>query len=61
MLQVACERLHLDGLVFVPSQYHVAAYSSGYLTFLDPDARARLADRIENGLRRAMERNGNGS
>ena len=42
MLQVACERLHLDGLVFVPSQYHVAAYGSGYLTFLDRDARARF-------------------
>ncbi len=42
MLQVACERLHLDGLIFVPSEYHVAAYSQGYLTFLDADARARF-------------------
>ncbi len=42
MLQVACERLHLDGLVFVPSQFHVAAYGSGFLTFLDADARARF-------------------
>ena len=42
MLQVACERLHLDGLVFVPSQFHVAAYGRGYLTFLDADARARF-------------------
>ena len=42
MLQVACERLHLDGLVFVPSQFHVAAYGRGYMTFLDPDARARF-------------------
>ncbi len=42
MLQVACERLHLDGLVFVPSQFHVAAYGHGYLTFLDAEARARF-------------------
>ncbi|MEM7586920.1 MAG: histone deacetylase [Acidobacteriota bacterium] len=43
MLQVICERLHLDGLVFVPSQYHVAAYGHGYLSFVDPVARARFA------------------
>ncbi len=42
MLQVACERLHLDGLVFVPSEYHVAAYGRGHLTFLDADIRARF-------------------
>ncbi len=42
MLQVACERLHLDGLVFVPSQFHVAAYGRGYLTFLDADVKARF-------------------
>ena len=47
MLQVACERLHLDGLVFVPSQFHVAAYGRGYLTFLDAEARARFAALIE--------------
>ena len=40
LLQVACERLRLDGLVFVPSQYHVAAYGRGYLTFVDPRAQA---------------------
>ncbi len=43
MLQVACERLHLDGLVFVPSEFHVAAYGHGYLTFLEADARASFA------------------
>ncbi len=43
MLRVACERLHLDGLVFVPSQFHVAAYSQGYLNFLEAEARARFA------------------
>ncbi len=47
MLQVACERLHLDGLIFVPSQYHVAAYSQGYLTFLELDARARFEALLE--------------
>ncbi len=43
MLQVACERLHSDGLVFVASQYHVAAYGHGLSSFLDPDARARFS------------------
>ena len=42
MLQVACERLHLDGLVFVPSEYHVAAYGRGHLTFLDAEIRQRF-------------------
>ena len=43
LLQVACERLHLDGLVFTPSQYHVAAYGHGYLRFVSAEARARFA------------------
>ena len=43
MLQVVCERLHLDGIVFIPSQFHVAAYGHGYLTFVEPEARARFA------------------
>ena len=47
LLQVACERLHLDGLVFVPSQYHVAAYGRGYLTFVSSEARARFAALLE--------------
>ncbi len=42
LLQVACERLHLDGLIFVPSQFHVAAFGSGYLSFLDAGVRARF-------------------
>ena len=42
LLQVACERLRLDGLVFVPSQFHVAAYGRGYLTFVSAEARARF-------------------
>ncbi|MEM7357059.1 MAG: histone deacetylase, partial [Acidobacteriota bacterium] len=43
LLQVACERLHMDGLVFVPSQYHIAAYGHGHVEFVDPEARARFA------------------
>ena len=41
LLRLAAERLHLDGLVFVPSQYHIAAYGHRHLRFLDPEA-ARL-------------------
>ncbi|MCP3959355.1 MAG: histone deacetylase [bacterium] len=47
MLQVACDRLHLDGIVFVPSQFHVAAYGRGYLTFVDSGARAHFAALLE--------------
>ncbi len=43
MLQVICERLHFDGIVFTPSQFHVAAYGHGYLTFVGSLARARFA------------------
>jgi len=41
MLIVACERLHLDGLVFVPSKYHIANQLHGGLFFLERDALAR--------------------
>jgi hypothetical protein len=36
MLVMACERLELDGLLFAPSHYHVAAQASGMLRFLEP-------------------------
>ncbi len=36
MLVIACERLDLDGLTFVPSQYHVAAQARSLATFYDP-------------------------
>lgn len=42
LLVIACERLHLDGLVFVPSQFHVAAYGKSRLAFFDPAAQARF-------------------
>lgn len=49
LLIVACERLHLDGLVFVPSQFHVASQLHGRLFFLNPQALARY-----NALHRAF-------
>lgn len=43
LLILACERLHLDGLAFVPSRFHVAAYGRSYLSFVDPKVQARFA------------------
>src|SRR5205807_2814027 len=37
LLVVACERLHLDGLVFVPAYYHTAAQGKRLLRFLSPE------------------------
>lgn len=42
LLIVACERLHLDGLVFVPSQFHVAAYGRSHMRFLRPETQRRF-------------------
>lgn len=42
LLAVACERLHLDGVVYVPSAYHVAVQWHGYLHFLKREAQARF-------------------
>ncbi len=42
MLAVACELTHLDGLVFVPSQFHVAAQWRGHLFFLDREVQHRF-------------------
>lgn len=36
MIVMACERLGLDGVTFVPSQYHVAAQGRSLGTFYDP-------------------------
>jgi hypothetical protein len=41
LLTVACERLHLDGLILVPAQLHVARLGHGYMRFLEPTAQAR--------------------
>ncbi len=47
ILRLACERLHLDGLVFVPSTYHVAVYGKGPMIFLDRAAEARFRALLE--------------
>ncbi len=41
LLAMVCERLHLDGVGFVPSQYHIAVQWHGYLYFLEEEARLR--------------------
>jgi len=41
-LVLACDRLGLDGVVFVPSHYHLAAQSRRLLRFADPADEARF-------------------
>ena len=41
-LVLACERLGLDGMVFAPSHYHLAAQSRRMLRFADPEDEARF-------------------
>jgi len=36
MLAMAAERLHFDGIAFVPAHYHTAAQARGMLRFVDP-------------------------
>ncbi|MEM9596079.1 MAG: histone deacetylase [Acidobacteriota bacterium] len=42
LLIAVCDRLHLDGLTFVPSQFHIAVYGKRHLGFLDPETQARF-------------------
>ncbi|MCA9680592.1 MAG: histone deacetylase [Myxococcales bacterium] len=42
MMLMICERLHLDGIVVVPSHYHVAARWHGRMHFLDPRDEGRF-------------------
>ncbi len=49
LLVVACERLDLDGLAFVPSHYHMAVSSKKVLRFLEPEHEV-----IFEALRRAL-------
>lgn len=42
LLILICERLGLDGLLIVPSHYHVAALSAAHCRFVDPDDEARF-------------------
>ncbi len=48
VLIVACENLHLDGLAFTPSHFHLACLADPQSMFLDPGRQARFA-----ALRRA--------
>ncbi len=43
LLIIACERLQLDGISFVPSHFHLALTSANLMHFLDPKAEVRLA------------------
>jgi hypothetical protein len=42
LMVVACERLHLDGVLFVPGHYHTAAQSRRRLRFLSPETEGRF-------------------
>ncbi len=48
-LVVVCERLRLDGIAFVPSQYYMAAVGRRHLKFVDPERQARF-----EGMRDAL-------
>ncbi|PRQ01140.1 histone deacetylase family protein [Enhygromyxa salina] len=47
LMLVVCERLKLDGIVVVPSHYHVAAHYHGRMKFLDPVAEGRFRALLE--------------
>ena len=40
MLVLVCDELRLDGILFVPSHYHLAATGRKYLHFLEPEDEA---------------------
>lgn len=42
LMLLVCERLRLDGIVVVPSHYHVAARWHGRMRFWDPRAEGRF-------------------
>lgn len=52
LLAMACRRLHLDGILFVPSQLHVAWPGTDYVVFLEPEIQARFEglERVLGGL-----------
>jgi acetoin utilization deacetylase AcuC-like enzyme len=41
MIVLACDRLGLDGVLFVPAHYHMAARAEEFLRFLEPEDAAR--------------------
>ncbi|MGB6001093.1 MAG: hypothetical protein WBI00_11465, partial [Thermoanaerobaculia bacterium] len=42
LLILVCDELRLDGILFVPSHYHLAATGKKYLRFLQPEDEARF-------------------
>ncbi|HEX2644776.1 MAG TPA: histone deacetylase [Thermoanaerobaculia bacterium] len=52
LLILACDRLQLDGLVFVPAHFHTAIQGRRELRFLEPadEARFRALERILEGV-----------
>lgn len=52
ILVLICDRLHLDGIHFVPSHYHLTAQSRRFLRFLDPadEGRFRAVQHAVAGL-----------
>jgi acetoin utilization deacetylase AcuC-like enzyme len=52
MLILVCDELRLDGILFVPSHYHLAATGKKYLRFLQPEdeARFRALEEATSGL-----------
>lgn len=42
LLILACDRLQLDGLLFVPAYYHTACQGRRFLRFVHPDDEARM-------------------
>jgi hypothetical protein len=43
-LSLVCSDLELDGLVFTPSHYHIAAQTERLFHFVDPHQEARFLD-----------------
>jgi acetoin utilization deacetylase AcuC-like enzyme len=50
LLILACERLQLDGILFVPAHYHTAVQSRRSLRFLEPEVEGRFRA-LERALR----------
>jgi hypothetical protein len=47
LMVLVCDRLQLDGLIFVPSHYHIAAHGRKTVRFLNPE---------DEGLYRALQK-----
>jgi len=52
LMVLACERVHLDGVLFVPAYFHTAAQGKRLLRFLSPEAdgRFRALEKALSGL-----------